>query len=91
MWAVLWNAWRQGVQTICHKNFDFSWATSGMEEYNRCNIFHNAGITTNQNQQFYKADYMNSLPYGLNLTIQDHTATRQYYDLVQRVGKTTIL
>jgi hypothetical protein len=34
---------------------------------------------------------MNSLPYGLNLTIQDHTATRQYYDLVQRVGQQTIL
>jgi hypothetical protein len=91
MWAVLWNAWRQGIQTICHKNFDFSWATSGIDEYDRCNIFHNAGITTNQNQQFYKADYMNSLPYGLNLTIQDHTATRQYYDLVQRVGQQTIL
>lgn len=91
MWAVLWNAWKRGDQTVCHRNFNFSWATSGMHEYNECYIFHNAGITTNQNRQFYKADYMNILPYNLNLDIAENTATKMYYDQVQRVGAVSVL
>lgn len=91
MWAVLWNAWKRGYRTVCHRNFNFSWATSGMTEYNECNIFHNAGITTNKNRQFYKADYMNMLPYNLHLDIAENTATRMYYDLVQRTGERTVL
>lgn len=91
MWAVLWGAWRLGHQTRCHKNFNFSWATSGIEEYTNCNIFHNAGITGNQNRQFYKADYMHEYPYNLNLDILENTATRQYYDLVQNTGRKSVL
>lgn len=91
MWAVLWGAWRQGIETVCHKDFNFSWATSGMQEYNDCNIFHNAGITGPENRQFYKADYMNSLPYNLNLSIVENTATRMYYDQVQNTGKKSVL
>lgn len=91
MWSVLWNAWKRGWRTECHKNFNFSWATSGLQEFTECNIFHNAGITTNQNRQFYKADYMNRLPYNLNLDVADNTATKQYYDQVQRVGSRSVL
>lgn len=91
MWSVLWNAWKRGWQTECHANYNFSWATSSQEEFASCNIFHNAGITSNQQRQFYKADYMNSLPYNLSLDIAEHTATRQYYDHVQRVGHSSVL
>jgi len=91
MWAVLWGAWRLGYPTRCHDNFNFSWATSHMEEYSRCNIFHNAGITNSQNKQFYKAEYMNNLPYNLNLDIAPGTATRMYYDYVQDVGRVSVL
>ena len=91
MWAVLWGAWRRGVETVCHKNFNFSWATSGMQEYTECNIFHNAGITGTENRQFYKANYMHTLPYNLNLDIVENTATRQYYDQVQRTGLISVL
>lgn len=91
MWSVLWNAWKRQWRTECHMNFNFSWATSDIREYRNCNIFHNAGITTNQNRQFYKADYMNKLPYGLNLDIAENTATKMYYDQVQRVGAKSVL
>ena len=91
MWAVLWNAWRRGYQTQCHPAFNFSWATSNINEYYQCNIFHNAGITSNTQRQFYKADYMNILPYNLNLDIVADTATQQYYNLIQRVGQTSVL
>jgi len=91
MWAVLWNAWKRDFRTECHRNFNFSWATSGIQEYTDCNIFHNAGITGTEHRQFYKANYMNSLPYNLNLDIVENTATRQYYDQVQRTGQRSVL
>lgn len=91
MWSVLWNAWKREWRTECHRNFNFSWATSHIQEYKDCNIFHNAGITTNQNRQFYKADYMNTLPYGLNLDVAENTATRMYYDQIQRVSAHSVL
>jgi len=91
MWAVLWNAWKRDFVTECHRNFNFSWATSGMHEYNECNIFHNAGITGNEQKQFYKAQYMTGLPYNLNLDIVENTATRMYYDQVQKTGRTSVL
>jgi hypothetical protein len=88
---VLWNAWKRDFRTECHRNFNFSWATSGIQEYTDCNIFHNAGITGTEHRQFYKANYMNSLPYNLNLDIVENTATRQYYDQVQRTGQRSVL
>lgn len=91
MWAVLWNAWKRGYETKCHNDMEFSWATSSIEDFTRCNIFHNAGVTTSQNRQFYKAEYMNSLPYNLGLDIAENTATRRYYDHVQQVGHRSVL
>lgn len=91
MWALLWNAWKLGHQTRCHKNFDFSWGTSHLEEYHRCNIFHNAGVTSSASGLFYKAEYMQHLPYNLNLVITPDTASNEYYDLVQHVGTKSVL
>jgi hypothetical protein len=59
MWSVLWNGWKLGYETITHSNFDFSWATSSQDDYNKMNIMHNAGVTNNNNGLFYKANWMN--------------------------------
>lgn len=91
MWALLWNAWKKGHQTRCHENFNFSWGTSSMEEYNKCNIYHNAGVTSATGGLFYKAAYMNSYPFNLDLDITADTASRQYYDIIQNVGTKSVL
>ena len=91
MWAVLWGAWRLGYVTNCHSNFNFSWGTSGEEDYYKMNIMHNAGVVDNKNGFFYKADYMNKLPYGLNLEIREKTASWHYYNWIQKTEIKTIL
>jgi len=91
MWSVLWNGWKLGHETRCHPAMEFSWATSNEDEYLQKNIFHNAGVTGTEHGQFYKAQYMNSYPYNLNLNISSHTASRRYYDLVQNVGQRSVL
>jgi hypothetical protein len=91
MWAVLWNGWKMRKQTICHPNLEFSWATSNEEDYQKCNIMHNAGITGTENGQFYKAQYMDKLPYLENLNIRENTATWHYWNEIQKTAKKSVL
>jgi hypothetical protein len=83
MWAVLWGAWRLGYKTNCHSNFEFSWGTSTIEDYHRLNIMHNAGVTSPNEGLFYKAQYMNSLPYNETPLIRENTASSQYWDWIK--------
>jgi hypothetical protein len=91
MWAVLWNGWKMGYETICNPNMDFSWATSAEEDYLKMNIFHNAGITGSDSGKFYKAHYMDKLPYNENLQITPNTASRYYWNEIQKTAKKSVL
>ena len=91
MWAVLWNGWKMRKQTICHPNLEFSWATSNEEDYQKCNIMHNAGVTANDNGRFYKAQYMETLPYNSQLNIKEDTASWHYWNEIQKTAKKSVL
>jgi hypothetical protein len=91
MWALLWNGWKRGHATRCHEDLDFSWATSTKSEYYSKNIMHNAGITSGEDGLFYKSNYMNSPPYGLDLHIKEDTASAMYYYWVQKAEQLTVL
>lgn len=91
MWAVLWNGWKLGAQTNCHPNFDFSWGTSTENDYHKLNIMHNAGVVTSTDGLFYKANYMNSYPYDTDLEIIEGTASKKYYEWIQKIAKKTCL
>lgn len=91
MWAVLWNAWKLGKETICHPDLEFAWGTSSESDYNRLNILHNAGVVSSADGLFYKAEFMNRLPYNLNLNIKEGTASKKYYEIIQQVEKKSVL
>jgi hypothetical protein len=91
MWAVLWNGWKLGKQTICHKDLEFSWATSTEDDWNRLNIFHNAGVTNSTSGLFYKAEYMNQLPYNKDLQIKENTASWHYWNEICETAKKSVL
>ena len=63
MWAVLWNLWFWDKQVLVSDKLSFSWATSGINEWDKHPIYHNAGVTSGQNGLFYKGAYINKLPY----------------------------
>ena len=90
MWAVLWGGWRLGNKTICHPNFEFSWGTSTSDDYNRLNIMHNAGVVSS-GDLFYKAEFMNKLPYNEPLNIKEGTASWHYWDWIQKTAKKSVL
>ncbi len=91
MWAVLWNAWKMGYQTICHSNLEFSWGTSSDKLWQDCNIFHNAGVTNSNSGLFYKSEFMNKLPYNIELNIKEGTTSYEYWKLIQKTAKKSVL
>ena len=91
MWAVLWNGWKLGKQTICHKDLEFSWGTSSEEDYFKMNIMHNAGVTNSTSGQFFKAGYMNELPYNKDLKITPNTASWYYWNEICETAKISVL
>jgi hypothetical protein len=91
MWAVLWGAWRRGWKTNCLPEFEFSWGTSTEDDFYRLNIMHNAGVTSPGQGLFYKAQYMNSLPYNAELTINDNTASKKYWESIQKTAAKSVL
>ena len=91
MWSVLWNGWKLGKETICHKDLEFSWATSTESDWHRLNIFHNAGVTNSTSGLFYKAEYMNQLPYNQAPEPTKNTASWHYWNEIQETAKKTVL
>jgi hypothetical protein len=90
MWAVLWRGWLMGYETVTHPNFNFSWGTSSDEQYHSMNIMHNAGVVNNTSGLFYKADYMNTLPYNAPEPNKG-TASWWYWNWVHKTGLKSVL
>ena len=91
MWAVLWGAWRRGWKTNCLSEFDFSWGTSTEDDFYKMSIMHNAGVTDSSSGLFYKAGYMNSLPYNVELNINENTASKKYWEWIQKTATKSCL
>lgn len=91
MFCVLWNAWKRGKETICHGDLEFAWATSPESEWDKLNIFHNAGVTGSNQGLFYKAMYIQELPYNKTIEINEGTASKKYWELIQRTAKRSVL
>jgi hypothetical protein len=87
MWAVLWNGWKLGYKTECHKDLEFAWGSSPEKDWFDMNIFHNAGVTESTSGLFYKAEYMNELPYNKPLQIKEGTASYHYWQIIEDVAK----
>ena len=64
MWAVLWNVWKRGGQTINAPEMEFAWSSDGIQKLERTTILHNAGITDPQMGGAYPAFYKGSYHTG---------------------------
>jgi hypothetical protein len=91
MFAVLWGAWRLGYKTEVVSEFEFTWATESEADYKRRNIFHNAGIENANSGLFYKAEWMNKLPYNTAKEPKPNTASWYYWNQIQETAKISCL
>jgi hypothetical protein len=91
MWAFLWNMWFYGYETIISDKLGFSWVTSDIKDVDRYSILHNAGVTPDLKDLFFKANYIDKLPYKDTLSINPLKASYYYYQQVQVAAKHTCL
>ncbi len=63
MWAMLWNFWNMGYDSIISKELDFSWPTFMVGEWNKYNIYHNAGVTSDRSDLFFKGSFIDKSPF----------------------------
>jgi hypothetical protein len=85
MWAVLWNAWAKGHETLVVDEMKFCWGTDSPNRWEETTIYHNAGITCSCGGKFYKANYRDSLPYNLSLRTKDDNCSHLYYQEIKEV------
>jgi len=92
MWSVLWNGLRNNNSVVVHPDFNFSWATSMIDEYYKCKIYHNAGADHSRKDLFFKGDYINKYPYNEDFTkVSDKYASYFYVQLIEEASKETVL
>lgn len=63
MWATLWNIWLFNYETVVHQELNFCFATAPIEDWYKCKIMHNAGVTEIEcDQMFFKGNYIEKDP-----------------------------
>lgn len=85
MWGELWTAWTSGHKVEIPKEFDFCWATDPIERWNQVYFFHNAGVTHDRKELFYKSNFMTNLPYDSELEVDSTKCSSRYYELIKSV------
>ena len=69
MWAVLWNIWSANKPSLVIPEMKFTWGTNSYDSVKEVGIYHNAGITS-QNQEYGKDANGNSKTYlAFNKTV----------------------
>ena len=86
MWAVLWNLWFFNRQVKVTDKLSFGWATSMANEWNKHAIYHNAGVTADRKDMFFKGGYINKLPFDIKL--EDFSKNFCSYKYAELVLKT---
>lgn len=86
MWAVLWNLWFFGKEVRVTARLQFSWATSLIQSWDACPIYHNAGVTGHGQGLFYKGGYINKLPYDID--IESFTPSQCSYKYAEEIIRT---
>lgn len=78
MWSLLWNLWLIGVETAIHKEMEFAWPTWKASDWDKVNIYHNAGVLSSKDGKFYKGDFIKSMPFGKDFSKLKHSDTCNY-------------
>jgi hypothetical protein len=96
MWGMLWNCWFYDLPVKITPRLDFCWGTDPIAKWDKCDIFHNAGVTQSigaNHNIFYKGAYTNALPYNdvLNTEYSNEFGSWHYTNLIRNVAKSSCL
>lgn len=93
MWSVLWNAWMRGYTTEIIPEMEFCWATDSLEKWDRCYLYHNAGVTHEMKDNYFlKSEFINKYPYQIDFeSYKKDTSSYRYAMMIKETSKTTCL
>ena len=86
----LWTGWKLGHQIVVPPEFDFCWATCPSSRWEDVYFFHNAGVPSSNQGMFYKAQYMDKLPFNEGLKLSDSRCSYMYYNIIESVDSCLI-
>ena len=83
MVATLWNMPLFDVMPRAKKEMEFAWATDSRLDWYENKIYHNAGVTEDMKDMFFKGDYINKDPFNEDFShIDKNTASYEYTKLI---------
>lgn len=83
MWSTLWNMIFFGIMPRVSEDLEFAWATDSRTDWYENKIYHNAGITQDMKDMFFKGDYINKDPFNEDFShINKDTASYEYTKLI---------
>jgi len=88
MWSLLWNAWLFGHETKVDKRLDFCWATDPIHRWDETPIFHNAGVTDDRKDLFFKGAYIDKNPYK-EVKLESYSEDKCSYNYVKNIIETS--
>lgn len=84
MWAVLWNLWMSEYDCKVHKELDFCWPRDPLSRWEETKILHNAGVTPENKDLFYKARYIKDSPIGEDFSyVNEQCCSIKYVEVIQ--------
>lgn len=86
MWAQLWNMMYFNIGSLISKELDFCWATDDIKRWNEVKILHNAGVTENDKDLFFKGKYTENSPFLDDLSFVNKNKCSWKY--VEEIEKT---
>ena len=92
MWAVLWNLWFFDKKVEVTDKLSFCWATSGMHDWGTHPIYHNAGVTVDRKDLFFKGAYQTKTPYDIKMEdFSDKHCSIKYIEEILETSKISTL
>lgn len=87
MWSQLWNMKLFDIQPeIAHK-LDFCFATDDIKKLKKVDIIHNAGVTVNNKDLFFKGKYVNTDPFHDDLSfVNKDKVSYAYVQAIKKVN-----
>lgn len=87
MWAQLWNMIYFNIGPKVSKELEFCWATDDIKRWHETKIMHNAGVTEDMKDLFFKGKYIEKSPFDDDLSfINKEKVSIKYVEAIKKVS-----
>lgn len=86
MWAQLWNMMYFNKGPKISNELDFCWATDPLYRWHETKIMHNAGVTVDNKDLFFKGKYVDTSPFDDDLSfVNKERVSSKYVEAIRQV------